>query len=188
MPRPRNDNANQPPLSLFVALSRIFWLLWLMLPVTIALIVFAMIEPTNLVSGLSDEQRRCLDLFPRPGNLSTAGSAIFWTVFALGVLPYVAMMLVMHRTVRRFAQGRVLVDETLSALRLTAIILIVWPFLELVADNAASWALKATGDVNFTAFDFSLELAPLAGGLFMLAMGKALEHAIAAKTENDLTI
>ena len=54
--------------------------------------------------------------------------------------------------------------------------------------QAVAYALKARGDLPVYVASFAVDVAPIAVGLFLIALRHVLDHALAIKTENDLTI
>jgi len=125
---------------------------------------------------------------PTPTNLSGTGKAIFWSYFAFQFSIYFVLFAVLHRIVHRFAKGRFLVSETLTNLQLMGIVLIVWPLLDNAVSNLVAYLWRQTGDMPVWTFNFSFDLAPIAVGVFLIALKGVLEHAMALKAEHDLTI
>jgi hypothetical protein len=169
-------------------LNRLFWMVWVALPVMVGLTVWSIVTQGQPVDGMTPEQAQCLQILPTVGRLSTIGQAIIWVLFAFQISIYVVLLWFLHGMVRRFAQERIFVSETLASLHWMGVILIVWPFLETATIALAAFALKAIGDVPFFAFSFNLDVAPIAVGLFLLATKHVIERAIALKEDADLTI
>jgi len=172
----------------FKTLDWAFWIVWLTLPVMIGLSAYSLLDLGEPIPGMTDEQARCLKTLPTIGALSAVGQTIIWTLFAFSVSIYVVLLAFLHGMVRRFAQQRIFVAETLGSLWWMGVILIVWPFLETGAGALASYLLKATGEVQFSVFRFNLDVAPIAVGLFLLATEHVIRRAMTLKEDADLTI
>jgi hypothetical protein len=137
---------------------------------------------------MSPEQIKCFDSLPTIKNLSANGRTMFWAYFAFEYLIYFALFAILHRMVHRFATGEILVADTLKNLQLMGIILVIWPVLQLLASNLLNYVWYKTGDMPAWDASYTIDLAPIAVGVFLIAVKSVLEHAIALKAENDLTI
>lgn len=174
--------------SAFQYLNAFFWLVWAALPVMIGLSVWGILTQSQPLDGMTPAQAACLEILPGINTLSAGGQVILWSLFVFQSLIYVVLLAFLHGMVRRFAEERIFVTETLTSLKWMGLILIAWPFLESASSAIAAWALKATGEVAFFAYSFSIDIAPIAVGLFLLATKHVIERAIAMKEETDLTI
>jgi len=172
----------------FKTLDWAFWVVWLALPVMIGLAAYSLLGQGEPFPGMTDEQARCLKTLPTIGTLSVVGQSIIWALFAFNVSIYFVLLAFLHGMVRRFAQERIFVAETLGSLWWMGVILIVWPFLETCASALSSYALKATGELSFSFYRFNLDVAPIAVGLFLLATEHVIRRAMTLKEDSDLTI
>lgn len=173
----------------FRTLDIAFWVLWLAFPVMIWIAYQHASDPASALESLKPELANCSEILPRPGQMSAQGKAIYWTLFVFQLSIYAVLLWVLHRIVHRFAGEKVFVDETLASVQLMGIILLVWPFLDVAVNNAAVYALKSLGDLpHIKSPGFMIDIAPLAVGVFLIAVKYVLEQGIALKSENDLTI
>jgi Protein of unknown function (DUF2975) len=175
-------------LSWFRRLDRIFWLIWAALPVMIWLAYLGVIQAGTPSAGMTPEQAKCFEILPTALSMSAQGKTILWSLFAFEISIYFVLFGILHRMVHRFATGRVLVSNTLANLQLMGIILIAWPVLDALATNLAGYFWQQSGDMLAWQINYVVDLAPIAVGVFLIALKGVLEHAIALKAENDLTI
>jgi Protein of unknown function (DUF2975) len=180
-----NNNAN---LNWFRRLDQIFWLLWACLPIMMWFTYQAHLEAGVPLPGMTEEQQRCFKILPSIANLSAAGSKVYWAYFAFEHAIYFILFGLLHRMVRRFASGDILASDTLANLQAMGVVLLLWPFLSLIAANLLAYFWKQSGDMTDWMISYTIDLAPIAVGIFLIALKGVLEHAIALKTENDLTI
>lgn len=68
------------------------------------------------------------------------------------------------------------------------IILVVWPFVDLITGNAVAYALYEIGDIKFLLPSYNVDIGTIAGGVFLMALKFVIEHAILLQSENELTI
>lgn len=172
----------------FVMLDRLFWLVWLGLPVMIWVAYSTANDPSALVAQLPPGLAQCARLMVRPGEMSPDGRVLYWALFGLQISIYLVLLGALHLVVHRFARGQVFVSETLPTVFWLGVTLIVWPFLDTAATQMVLAALKARGDVPVYLESYAIDVAPVAVGLFLVALYYVLDHAIAMKSEHDLTI
>lgn len=172
----------------FRTFDRIFWLMWAAFPLMVWIIYATVIDAAALKDALPADRQNCADLMPNPSKMSAGGQAIFWSLFAFQLSIYVVLLATLHVIIHRFAMGRIFVSETLTSLSTIGGILIAWPFLESVVSNGAVYLLHQRGDLPIFVPNYVLDVAPIAVGVFLIALRYMLEHAIAMKSEHDLTI
>jgi hypothetical protein len=129
----------------------------------------------TIAESLSGEQAKCASIVANPLTMSAQGKVLFWALFALGISFYVVLIGMLHRMVNRFANGRIFVSETLQGVWWMGI----FPVL---------YVLYRIGDVKFFLPNYDIDVSTIAGGVFLMALKFALEHAILLQSENDLTI
>ncbi len=172
----------------FTRLDRAFWVVWLLFALLVVLAYRQASDPGaafEVMPGRAD----CRDLLPHPARMSTAGRTIYWLLFAFQLSIYVVLLTVLHRIIHRFARRQVFVAETLERVWFMGLVLIAWPFLEAVVGYSALALLKWFGDLPGIKIPVpTLDVGPLAVGLFLIAIKYVLEQAIALKTDNDLTV
>jgi hypothetical protein len=113
---------------------------------------------------------------------------VFWSFFALEQSFFVAVLLIVHRTLGKFACGQILVSTTLFHFRQLGLVIVAWGIFETFEANVMSYALMLTHDLQAWRPDYSVDVAPLAVGLFMVAFKYVLDLAIALQHESDLTV
>ncbi len=172
----------------FTILDRLFWIVWLLFPVFMWLVVQGALTESATIADISRVSAVCADLIPQVRNFSLGGKAVVFTYVALAFLIYGVLLAIAHVTIHRFATGQVFVANTLRALGLLGLIVVIWPFFDLAAANLVNYGILLTGDVKtfepMTIFD----VGPLGVGLLILTIRTALQHAIVMKQEQDLTI
>lgn len=172
----------------FRTLDRVFWLAWAGFPVMVWFAYVSANDPASSVVGMTPEQAKCLEILTQPTNMSPIGKVIYWTLFAFQLSIYVVLLSILHRIIHRFARDRIFVSETLASLQWIGVALIIWPFLQMVVTNLAAFGLKARGDIQVFLPSYVVDIGPVAVGMFLIALRYVLEHGIALKSENDLTI
>jgi hypothetical protein len=175
-------------MSLFRKLNWLFWLAWAVFPLSIASEIFDILDTEAIRSLVRPEQMACLESIPSPTNLSFAGTLLFWCIYTINQLFFVAMMIVIHRAIWRFAAGRIFVGETLSCFRLLGLLIISWGFSETILNNVLAYGLFLTNDLQRFQASYALDIPALAVGLFILTFKFAIDRAIALQQDADLTI
>lgn len=174
--------------SLFRILDRLFWLVWAAFPLMIWLHYQNVMDLEAVAAALPADRRACIDLMPDPGRMSMAGQLIFWCLFTFQLSIYAVLLAPLHLIIHRFKTGRIFVSQTLTTLNWLGIVLIVWPFLDVAVTNFAAARLHAIGDLPVYVPGYVIDVAPIAVGLFLIALRFMLERAIALQAEHDLTI
>jgi hypothetical protein len=173
----------------FRRLDRAFWVIWAAFPVVVWLAYRRTTTASvTIAESLSGEQAKCASIVANPLTMSAQGKVLFWALFALGISFYVVLIGMLHRMVNRFANGRIFVSETLQGVWWMGIFLVVWPFVDTTTTNAVLYVLYRIGDVKFFLPNYDIDVSTIAGGVFLMALKFALEHAILLQSENDLTI
>jgi hypothetical protein len=173
---------------LFQRLDRLFWLLWLGFAISVWIGVKTSLDVSRVAEILKPSQSGCVATLPIPANFSAGGSAIYWTLVAVAQLFLAAMLAVVHQAIRRFAKGHVFVGETLSSFRNLGLLICGWTIYESVFNNAVLFGLSVTGDIQKFVPDYSVDVLPLAVGIFILAFKFIIERAIHLQEDADLTI
>jgi len=172
----------------FRNLDRLFWALWALLPVMVWLAYRANVSLPAIAATLPPEEAHCLKLLPSPLNMSEGGKILFWTLFAFEISIYPVLLFILHRIVHRFATGSIFVVETLASLGLMGAILIVWPFLQTLANNIVIYLLAKRHDLPAWIPTYGVDIGPIAVGILLISLKLVIDHAIGLKAENDLTI
>lgn len=172
----------------FRIFDKAFWLIWLGFPLMMWLVYLTNTNAPQIGEQLPTEYKNCVALMPTPQTMQGLSAAIFWGMFVFNFSIYVIVLTVFHVIVHRFACGQIYVSETLASLQLVAIALIAWPFLDSLVQNAGLYALHQRGDLPIYLPNMVIDIGPVAIGVFLLAIKLMLNHAIALKSEHDLTI
>lgn len=172
----------------FRTLDRLFWIAWVGFPIMIWIAYVTLNDPASALVGMTPELTKCLALLPQPAQMSPLGKAMFWGLFVFQLSIYVVLLTFLHRIIHRFASGRIFVSETLKSLWWIGATLVVWPFLDTAVTNVVAFTLKARGDIITFIPSYTIDVGPIAVGVFLIALRYVLEHGIALKSENDLTI
>lgn len=172
----------------FRVLDRAFWLIWLGFPLMMWLVYQANTNAPRIGEQLPPEFKNCIALMPMPQNMKGGSAAIFWIMFIVNFSIYAIVLWVFHAILHRFARGRIYVSETLASLQFVGIALIVWPFVDALVQNAGMYALHQRGDLPIYVPTGVIDIGPVAVGVFLLAIKLMLSHAIALKSEHDLTV
>lgn len=169
-------------------LDWLFWGMWLVLPITIWTVIGFAKDPSTALSGLNPEQARCVASLPNFSTLSPFGRSVFWGHFTFQFSIYFVLLACLHRMVNRFARGQILVSDTLAGLQFMGVTLAIWPFLDCAATFLSAHLLMANNEPGVIHPLVLIDPGTLTVGLFLIAMKFVIQHAIAVKSENDLTI
>jgi hypothetical protein len=172
----------------FRRLDRLFWLAWLGLVVMVWVGYWMNADQRALFIQSSPDQAQCAALMPDPASMSAIGRTMYWGLFWMEISIYLILLGALHLIVHRFARGRIFVSETLATMRWLGLVLIVWPFLDAAASQFVFASLKSRGDLLVYTPGYVVDVAPIAVGLFLVALRYVLDCAIEIKSENDLTI
>lgn len=172
----------------FQWLDKLFWLVWLAFPVLLWQTYATVIDQSTLAAELPKGAENCAELIPRVANFSFQGKASFVVYFVGQYVIYALLLWLAHTAIHRCATGRVFVSDTLQTLGLLGVIIVFWPFYELITTNLLAYSLTVTGDMKTYRPDFLFDVGPLGVGLLILAMRAVIGHAINIKKDHDLTI
>jgi hypothetical protein len=169
-------------------LDKFFWLLWILLPISIAAFVYYLNLPETFMPTMTPEQVACAKAFPNPTTFSFWGKVMFWLPIAVLFGFYTLLMGILHRTIHNFATRPMFVDDTLRSMQHLAVALIVYPFVQSLVGMLTSYGLTITDGIPAQYISFIPDVAVIAVGVFLLAVKYVLKNAIDLKTENELTI
>jgi len=175
-------------MALFRRLNRLFWLVWLAYPVTVWLSVHSMLDIATLRDLMKSNPAGCMESLPILANFSLNGQILYWVLFATAHGFFVAMLVVVHLAIRRFARGHLFVLKTLASFRQLGFLIVGWAVYQCVFNNLVAYGLFLTGDVQNFRPDYSIDLPTLAVGVFILTFKFILERAIMLQEDVDLTI
>lgn len=173
----------------FPRLDLAFWMIWAAFPVIVWLAYrHNTTASASIAASLSPEQAKCAGIVTNPLDMSPQGQMLFWTLFLFQLSFFAVFTGILHRMVHRFARGRIFVSETLQGMWWMGIILVIWPFIDLITGNAVAYALHEIGDIKFFLPSYNVDIGTIAGGVFLMALKFVIEHAILLQSENELTI
>lgn len=167
---------------LFILLNRLFWVLWVVLP---------------LVIGWALHYSYDKGIIGREGNncsvhyiskFSVQGQTLIYTYVALQIIPYILGMGLIHRLISQFAKGEVYVDRTLRSINWIALIIFMVPFLDTIFSNILSYALYHYGDMPSMDLSYFIDVGTLAIALALWSLRLVVSHAIGMNKEMDYTI
>lgn len=130
------------------------------------------------------------------GNISAQNVSSYSTLgkvlvaFAAGVdmLLAATILLLMHRLVRQFKRGELLIVTTLNTMKNMAWVCICMPLIEILLYNLNTYLLYVTGDMPAWQPLYTLKLMLVALGFFLYALYMLIQHAIALQKDVDLTV
>jgi hypothetical protein len=169
----------------FMIFDRIFWVIWLALPITIWLTFSSLMTDSPLLAGIPESCRAAIPLF---SNFSTWGKAALSVLFLWQFALYGFVFFLAHRSIRQCMKGSVLVDQILRTLGIIGAIVTAWSFMQVIMNNAFLYVLTLTGDVKVFAPEYAFDVGLPALGILLLAMRAVIAYAIEVKREQDLTI
>lgn len=179
---------DQKSMPLFIWLNRAFWLIWLCFPGLIWIVARGVLKAPERLSEMAPEQAACLAALPQLALFSPTGTVIFWVFFALQFGVYAMFLGLAHWVIHRCAQGRIFVDSMIGVLRLTGILIALWPILDLMLNNLITLALVWTGDFPVFYADYALDLPVLGVGLLVFTISVAMRQAVRLREDAELTI
>jgi hypothetical protein len=169
----------------FIIFDRIFWVIWLVFPVTIWLTYASFTTDSPLLEGIPES---CRAVIPIVSNLSSLGKAAFSALFLWQFALYAFVFFLAHRSIRQCMNGSVLVNQILRTLGIIGAIVTAWAFIQFLLNNAFLYVLKLTGDVKVFAPEYAFDVGLPALGILILAMRAVIAYAIEVKRDQDLTI
>lgn len=173
---------------LFRRLDRLFWLIWLAYPPTIWIDVRDTLDGSGIRSLMKSDPAGCFESLPILANFSLPGKALYWCLYASTHVFFVAMLIVVHLAIKRFAKGRIFVLKTLESVRSLGLLIVVWGIYQTASANLVMYGLYLTGDVRNFHPDYLVDIPTLAVGGFILTFKFILERAILLQEDVDLTI
>jgi len=173
---------------LFIWLDRAFWLIWIGFPVFVWLIVDGIMSIPGQLAKMVPDQAACIAKLPQVMNFSLMGRTVFWSVFALELAFYAALLVMAHRVIHHCATGRLFMAGMIGTLRAIGMTIAVFPVLDLMLGNLAMAAYTANGDLPVFLPDFALDLPVMGIGLLLITMAAAMRTAVRLHRDAELTI
>ncbi len=166
----------------FKRIERGFWLLWAMAPILLWLCVYY--SWTYPYSLALDGNGRTIPVsaFSFPGQLLVAIDLFI----NAGIC--ITLVVCMHRLVRCFARGDMLISTTLRTMNTIAWLMLVYAFLGIPIYNLNIYLLYRLGDVPSWQPVYFIDVMGLAFALTLFALRTLISHAIRLKEDVDLTV
>lgn len=166
----------------FKRIERGFWLLWALAPILLALSVhYTWSYPYSL--ALDGNGRTIpVSAFSFPGQLLVAIDLFINTGICI------ALVVSMHRLVRCFARGDMLISATLQTMNTIAWLLLAYAILGVPLYNLNLYLLYRWGDIPAWHPVYFIDVMGLAFALTLFALRTLIRHAIRLKEDVDLTV
>jgi hypothetical protein len=182
------DNISNPSQKFFDRMNSAFWVIWILFPVTLAVLFYYIANPQTMLEGLTPDQIKCLGEKLSFGQGSTANTIASSILIFYEVGFYIFMFALLHRMIRSFRSGSIFVGKTLASVQMLGWLLVLYPLIAKVLNITANVVLRNMGEPVVGGADYFIDLGPIAVGLFLVALKHVLHHAMQMKSENDLTI
>jgi hypothetical protein len=166
----------------FKRIERGFWLLWALAPILLALSVhYLWSYPYSLVVDV-DGRTIPVSAFSFRGQLLVA-MELFVNA---GIC--IAVVVCMHRLVRCFVRGDMLISATLQTMNTIAWLLLAYAILGIPLYNLNVYLLYRWGDLPAWQPVYFIDVMGLAFALTLFALRTLIRHAIRLKEDVDLTV
>lgn len=169
-------------LKLFKRINLIFWGIWLLIPFYIAASTYFW-DQTVIFSGLGEG---CTEAASRV--LSEKGKIAALLFFTFDTMLYLILFALMHVMVNDCAKGRVFIGKSVSTMGYIAVLIIIWPFLNIVTFNLTKYFLFSIGDLPAFKPEYSIDVVMIGAGFFFLMLRFVLLHALKLHEDAKLTI
>jgi hypothetical protein len=161
-------------------LDAILWGLWLLAP----LLIYKAVRLTwSLPFDLLNVTNKAA-----VSSYSMQGQIVIGFFIALEIAMYVYIVFLIHKLVRQFIRGEILISATLSAMKKMAYISIFTPIVLLLIYNLNLYLLHSLGDLQSWQPYFDVDVVSVAIGLMFLALHILIQHAVQLQKDVDLTI
>jgi len=167
--------------STFKWLDAIFWGVWLLMP----FLIWQAFDPIWSQPYSYEEY----DVGP-PNVAAYSALGKVLVTFATGFdkLFELIILALMHRLVRQFKRGDLLIETTLSTIKYMAWVISAMPIVEILIFNLNSYLLYRLGDIPAWQPLYTFQVMAFAMGLFLYALQMLIQHAIALQKDVDLTV
>lgn len=174
--------------TVFLWLDRMFWLVWALFLTTLWISFQSLYDTSAVRELMRDADPSCLQAIPQFPAFSNLGKTVFLAYLALSFCCYGVLLALAHITIRRCAQGTILLETSLQIFGWMGMIILLWPIVDLALENILPYVLLALGDVKVVVASYIFDIATFGFGLLMLTMKQVLAYAIELKRDSDLTI
>ena len=162
-------------------LDAVLWGLWLLAPCLIFRIVsltwslpYDILNPGKASAAIS--------------TYSLQGQIVVGLFIAIQVVIYVLLVILIHKLVRQFLKGEILISATLCAMKKMAYLFLTLPFLFLLMHNLNLYLLYKFGDLSSLKLAYDFDVVAFAIGLMFFALHILIQHAVQLQKDVDLTI
>jgi Protein of unknown function (DUF2975) len=161
-------------------LDAVLWGLWLLAP----FLIFKVVSLTwSLPYDLLNVTEKAA-----VSSYSLQGQIVIGLHIAIHVGLYVYLVFLIHRLVRQFMKGEILISATLSTMKKMAYLFLSVPFVLLLMHNLNLYLLHQFGDLASWQPHFDFDIVGFAVGLMFLALHILIQHAVQLQKDVDLTI
>ncbi len=169
---------------IFKRIDLVFWGLWLLAPfllwqaihLTWTMPYYPFGDETGCAKG------------PAAASFSVQGQCLVALAFVIGIGFYAALLVLMHRLVRRFKQGEMLISATLDTINKMAWIFIAISVMSTLHYNLNLYLLYRLGDLPQWQPFYTLDMLSIALGLMLFGLQILIQHAIVLQEDVNLTV
>ncbi|NOT15067.1 MAG: hypothetical protein HOP21_05730 [Methylotenera sp.] len=169
---------------IFKRIDMIFWGLWLLAPFLLwQAIHFTWTMPYYPFGDEVDCARG-----PAAASFSALGQGLVALAFVMGIGFYAALIILMHRLVRCFKRGEMLISATLDTINKMAWIFIAIAVISILHYNLNLYLLYRLGDLPKWQPFYTLDMLSIALGLMLFGLRILIQHAIVLQEDMNLTV
>jgi hypothetical protein len=161
-------------------LDAVLWGLWLIAP-------YFIFKAIKLTWSLPYN----IDIIAQPAIVATysiQGQIVIGLTIATNIAIFTFMVLLIHKLVRRFLKGEILISATLKTIKIMAYLFILMPFFSLLIYNFGLFMLHRFGDLKSWQPFYDLDIVGIATGLMFFALHILIQYALKLQKDVDLTI
>lgn len=167
--------------STFKWLDAVFWIIWMLAP-------FLIWQAFQAIWSHPYSYQQYDVGPPNVEVYSALGKLLVALASGLGMVQEIATLVLMHRLVRQFQRGDMLIAATLRTMKYIAWIAMIMPVIEILFYNLNTYWLYRLGDIPAWQPLYTINVMMLALGLFLYALHLLIQHAIALQKDADLTV
>ena len=171
----------QTDLKVLKRLDAVLWFIWLLAPIYIFMAIKSTWSAPYIDLHLP-KKALVVSAYSLNGQILIAASLVFEIVF------YVLIVLLIHRLVRQFIKGEILISATLTTMKRFAYLFITVPLALFVIYNINLYLLYKFGDLPMWEPLYQPDLVAFSIGLLFLALHILIKHAVALQKDIDLTV
>jgi hypothetical protein len=175
-------------MKIFRLLDRGFWLIWLAFPLFIWSAVAAILAAPEITKELVGDDPVCLAGVPMLDKFTLTSQIAYWSVTAIEVSVYAAILFLVHRVIHRCASGQVFVQPMIRFLRRIGWIISIWPVVAQILYNLLAWLFYAQGDMPAAYWITWPDLPAMGVGLLLVTLSYAMDMAVQMHDEAQLTV